>query len=110
MASIEISQAKRAMNTSRKWMRKHANRSQEHKQISIVPNIPHDAIYAIIEYFLMYDSKRDPLQDLDPCIIQGIRQLDEFEVDLVMDLIEETLDDTQGVIDMNDLYVKISNV
>lgn len=89
MSRYEISGLKKAVASSHRWMRKHANRS--HSERPIVQDVPLDAILQIIECFARYDSESP--DDLDSDTVNSIRQIDIHELDRIIENINDIIDD-----------------
>ena len=107
MSRYEISELKKAVASTHRWMRKHANRS--HSERPIVQEVPSDAIVLIIECFARYES--ESLDSLDSDIVNSVKQIDINELDRVIENINDFIDDAvDPFIDMDDILSACTSI
>ena len=101
MSIRSISEVRKAVASSHRWMRKHASKNGSG---GVVPEVPAGTVYFILLYFLREDSRRCSPQDLSDHVMEDIYSLSIGEVDVIIDMLYESLDDSAGSITDDDLY------
>lgn len=102
----EISELKKAVASSHRWMRKHANRS--HSERPIVQEVPSEAIVLLIECFA---DDPDSIDSLDSDMVNSIKQIDVNELDRVIENINDLIDDAvDPFIDIDDILSACTSV
>lgn len=102
----EISELKKAVASSHRWMKKHANRS--HSERPIVQEVPSEAIVLLIECFA---DDSESLDRLDNDAVNSIKQIDINELERVIENINDLIDGAvDPFIDMDDILSACTSV
>lgn len=102
-----ISEVKKAVASSRKWMRRHASTKVPDR---LAPDIPAETVYFIIDYFLNEDSRRCAPQDFSDYVTKGMELIEADEADAIIDRIDDALDDVEDYLTDDELYAIVCNI